>query len=187
MSWRSILERGFCIIGSTMYDMKHLANATYDLCIPSAPGHAEIKTQLHIRYSCHCVSVSTKYQQPLAPGTVEHSFLIFDDRGLARFFCPTRHALSTMLPSIFQSIISRKLFHTAGKNFLLIEYASNGNNKSYLVFFSVTKDTNGLKIYVESAYPDDAGISKRNQRPISARVVLAKKFRGEAIKKTPPR
>jgi len=186
VSWQRILTEGFITIESTRYDLLHLRDSIYDIVIPPSPGHNKITTKMYVRYSSHCTSIGSK-GEPFDFDVLGQEYKIVDERKIERKFCATRYTLSIMLPEIFQDIMSKKCFHTARSNFLIVEYASNGRSNNYLVFFSVTKDADRLKVYVESAYLDEFGSSQRDLRAIGAKVVLAKKFRGETIKRTPLR
>ena len=99
--------------------------------------------------------------------------------------------LSHHLPGIFETFIDRLCLFTGHENWLTIEILDpSGKRQEYEVFFSVTKQSSGmLRIYVESAYvrelnnPGNRPVHLKRRDKVRAKVLLAKKLRGEPIRR----
>lgn len=185
MNWNEILKRGYVSIGAANHDVTHLRDCSYEITIPKSSGHSTIRTRLYVRYSSHCVSIGAKNEDIFDFNTIGNEYLVQENGRADRKFCPVRHEMSTMLPTIFGDILCHKCFFASSTNFMIIEYANGKRSHNYLIFFSVSKEANSLRVYVESAYPDEVGTSQGGMRSIGMKVVLAKRYRKEAIKRPP--
>lgn len=93
---------------------------------------------------------------------------------------------------VFETFTDRICFYTGYNNWLTIElFDKEGNPQAYEIFFTVTKQSKKmLRIFVESAYIRDVPpgqeykpISYKRRDRVRAKVLLAKKLRGEALHK----
>ncbi|WP_156920991.1 hypothetical protein [Fundidesulfovibrio putealis] len=189
MKWSEIIRSERIVIGGVEYDLRHLHDAVYDITIPGSGNHQDIKTKLFVRYSSHCISVGPEDDVPIDFDIVGIEKRILDHRLVPRAFSEERYELSKMLPGIFSKIVDRKCFYSSDRNFFIIEFIDKeGGKASYCVYFNVKKEVEGLDVYVESAYVPRVIVRPNDgSRSIQARVILAKRFRGEQIKRIPLR
>ena len=179
MKWEDIIEHGSLVIGSDTYDLSHLKDSTVQIIIPESKGYPEIKTNLMVRYSSHCVSENVKCY-------FSDEYEVIDRRLVRRKFSLERYHLSFNLPGVFSNIFSsnqHKFFSTQHQNFLIIKFLNSTTPKNhYHIFFDLKKERNVLKIYVESAY---ALVENKSQegdhRAIRPALLLAKTFRNQKI------
>lgn len=191
MDWGKIKAEGYMEVDGNRLNLSHLQDAKYRFDIPASRNYPKLSFSVLVQYSSHCVSWGPSHGQEIdfiVHGTERR---IVDEKGIHRCFCDKRHRYSVNLPGIFKSLPERKCFFTGHSNWLTIEIiGSCGNPLEYEVFFSLTKQSrNLLRVYVESAYvrdPDSPGnrpVNFRHRDKVRAKVLLAKKLRGEPIRR----
>ncbi|WP_369600456.1 hypothetical protein AAIA72_11460 [Hahella sp. SMD15-11] len=190
MDWKTIKEQGYMEIDGTRYDLSHLQDAWYDFVIEASGRYAELKGTLLVQYSSHCVSWGPKRGERIDFNIQGEQRRIIDDKGVHRCFCNRRYQLSAHLPHIFETFADRWCLFTGYENWLTIEVLGPaGEPQEYEVYFRVTKQSRSLlRIYVESAYVRDKGYgdqkhTKHRRDKVRAKVLLAKKLRGEPVRR----
>jgi hypothetical protein len=191
MDWNKIKSDGYKEVAGTKHDLSHLKDAKHHFTIEASGRHPEISFSILVQYSSHCVSWGPKHGQEIDFTAFGEERCIIDDKGIHRCFCETRHELSFNLPSIFATLTERLCLFTGHENWLTIEILDpSGKRLEYEVFFSLTKQSSRmLRIYVESAYvrdPNDPGnrpVHLKRRDKVRAKVLLAKKLRGEPIRR----
>lgn len=189
MDWRLIKRDGFKDLDGQQLDLLHLQDARYQFTIEASGKFPEINFIVLVQYSSHCVSWGPKRGAVIDFNVHGHERRIVDDKGVHRCFCDTRYALSINLPGIFETLVERQCLFTGYENWLTIEALdTSGDIQSYEVFFSISrKSSKMLRIYVESAYVrrgDNAAnfsVQFKHRDKVRAKVLLAKKLRGEPI------
>ncbi len=191
MDWNKVKSDGYKEVDGTKYDLSHLKDAKYHFSIEASGKYPEISFSVLVQYSSHCITWGPKREQEIDFSVHGEDRRIIDDKGVHRCFCETRHELSSNLPGIFETLTERHCLFTGHENWLTIEMLDpSGQRLEYEVFFSLTKQSSRmLRIYVESAYvrdPDNPGnrpthLKRRDK--VRAKVLLAKKLRGESIRR----
>lgn len=195
MDWRDLKTQGHIEIDGVPYDLSHLRDRKYSFEVEKTDKYPTLSFELLVQYSSHCVSLGTPRDASIDFAIHGEDHLILDDSGRARCFCERRHALSSHLPRIFSEILDRHVMFTGRENWLTIEVLTeNAGSRDYEIFFSLTRQTgNFLRLYVESAYVREAGFpgspahNVQRKSRVRAKVLFAKKLRGEAIREPPKR
>ena len=191
MDWGKIKADGYKEVGGINHDLSHLKDAKCHFTIEASGKYPEISFSVLVQYSSHCVSWGSRHGQEIDFKVHGEERRIIDEKGVFRCFCEARHSLSLNLPGIFETLTQRVCFFTGKSNWLVIEVLGcSGESLEYEVFFSLTRQSSRmLRVYVESAYvrdPDKPGnrpmhIKRRDK--VRAKVLLAKKLRGEPIRR----
>ncbi len=149
----------FVIHHESHFDLRHLTDAWHSFSW-------RLKTQevvqftLEVRYSNHCY---TDAKLPNDPGCA-----IILDKSIKRIFCPSRHARSLSLPSLFSNLAARPTTSVGilRRNYSVFEVQQDG--LLYYAFFKLrglrasNSDNAHLNLFVESAYErPDKVISRR--------------------------
>jgi hypothetical protein len=191
MDWDTIKSYGCKEVSGTKHDLSHLKDAKYHFTIEASGKYPAIAFSILVQYSSHCVTWGPKHGQEIDFTVHGEDRRIIDDKGVHRCFCETRHRLSFNLPAIFETLTERLCLFTGHENWLTIEILDpSGKRLEYEVFFSLTKQSNRmLRIYVESAYvrdpnnPGNRPVHLKRRDKVRAKVLLAKKLRGEPIRR----
>lgn len=191
MDWNSIKKQGYKEVGGTRHDLSHLQDAKYHFVIEASGKYPELKCALLVQYSSHCVSWGPKRGEDIDFSVHGEQHRIIDDKGVHRCFCEIRYALSSHLPGIFERFPQCHCLFTGHENWLIIEVLDPaGKRLEYEVFFSITRQGSGMvRIYVESAYvrgsdnPGNRPVHLKRRDKMRAKVLLAKKLRGEPIRR----
>lgn len=192
MQWNAIKEAGQITIDGRDHDLQHLQDSQFSFDIPAKRGFPEISADMLVQYSSHCVSAGPRQDEQFDFTNLGHDRLIVDEKDNERCFSLDRYEWSTNLPAIIESIPSgRPCFFTNRGNWLSIELLDSlGRQQVYEVYFNLTLPSrNFLRLYVESAYVKTG--ENRAHRPgyfrkkdkIRGHVLLAKKLRGEPIRR----
>lgn len=191
MDWESIKKQGYKEVNGTRNSLDHLQDARYQVVIEASNKHPELRCTLLVQYSSHCVSWGPKHGATIDFSTHGEQRRIIDDKGVHRCFCDIRYKLSHHLPGIFKTFPDRLCLFTGRDNWLTVEIINaSGQCEKYEVFFSITRQSRRmLRIYVESAYIREAGypenkpVNLKRRDKVRAKVLLAKKLRGEPIRR----
>ena len=192
MQWIAIKEAGQFSIDGRYHDLQHLQDSEFRFEIPATRGYPEINADMLVQYSSHCVSTGTRQGERFDFAELGQDRSIVDEKGNERCFSADRYEWSKNLPAIIESIpIGRPCFFTNRGNWLSIELLDSlGRQQVYEVYFNLTLPSrNFLRLYVESAYVKTG--ENRARRPgdvrrkdrIRGHVLLAKKLRGEPIRR----
>ena len=192
MQWNAIKRAGRITVDGRDYDLQHLQDSEFSFAIPATSGYPEINASILIQYGSHCVTRGPRHRERFDFAALGHDRLIVDEKRNERCFSTDRYQWSMNLPAIIESLPSgRPCFFTNRENWLSIEILDSlGRPQVYEVYFNLTRPSrNFLRLYVESAYvrtgenqvrrPGDF----RREDKIRGSVLLAKKLRGEAIRR----
>lgn len=181
MDWPSLLIQGEIVIDKNRYDLCHLRSYDFPFIIPATAKYAEIKTNIIVNFSSHCVSVGPK-DQPFDFSTIGESHKIIDHRNVERKFSIERYIYSKNLRSIIEQIVDKKCYQSGYRNYFIVELKNEINFKNnYHIFFVTKRHGNFLEITIESAYPKDE-LQLSRYRSIRGNVLFAKVFRREKIR-----
>ena len=191
MHWNKIKSDGYKDVGGKKYDVSHLRDAKLRFVVEASGRYPEITFSLLVQYSSHCVTRGPRHGRQIDFAAHGEDRRVIDDKGVHRRFCETRYQWSLNLPSVFETLVERDCFFTGRNNWLTIKIlSSDGKRLDYEVFFSLTKQSNRmLRIYVESAYvrdlnnPSNKPAHTKRRDKMRARVLLAKKLRGEPTRR----
>lgn len=191
MDWKIIKTNGYKEIDGIRLDLSHLQDTIYRFSIEATAQFPKIDFNVLVQYSSHCISWGPKRNEVIDFDLIGADRLVVDDKGIRRCFCDSRYQLSSNLPGVFETLIDRQCLFTGRENWLTVEILnSNGETEEYEVFFSITRQTSRmLRIYVESAYVRDSEnitnkqIHLKRRDKVRAKVLLAKKLRGEPIRR----
>ena len=191
MDWDTVKLDGYKQVDGSKHDLSHLRDAKYHFTIEASGKYPEISFSILVQYSSHCITWGPKSGQEIDFIAHGEDRRIIDDKGVHRCFCETRHDLSQNLPGIFETLTERLCLFTGHENWLTVEILDPaGKRLEYEVFFSLTKQSNRmLRIYVESAYvrdpanPGNRPVHLKRRDKVRAKVLLAKKLRGEPVRR----
>ena len=192
MQWNAIKEAGQISIDGRDHDLQHLQDSEFPFEIPATRGYPEINAGMLVQYSSHCVSTGPPKGEQFNFADLGHDRLIVDEKGNERCFSADRYEWSLNLPAVIQSLPSgRWCYFTNRGNWLSIEILDLiGGQQDYEVYFNLTwQSRNFLRLYVESAYvrtgenPSRRPSDVRRKDRIRGRVLLAKRLRGEPIRR----
>lgn len=192
MQWKAIKEAGEITIDGRDHDLQHLQDSEFTFAIPAAGGYPEINAGMLVQYGSHCVSRGPRHGERFDFAELGNDRLIVDEKGIERCFSLDRYEWSMNLLAIIESLPSgRRCFFTNRDNWLSIETLDSlGRPQVYEVYFSLSRQSrNFLRLYVVSAYVRTgenqvrrAGYFRRKDK-VRGNVLLAKKLRGEAIRR----
>ena len=191
MDWNIIKANGQIDVGNTSYDLSHLEDARYHFTIAGNTNNPELKCEILVQYSSHCVSWGPKKNTAIDFSEHGEDRLVIDDKGILRCFCDSRYQLSRSLPGIFATFDTRDCLFTGYENWLTVDIQDpSGGRIEYEVYFNITRQSSSLlRIYVESAYTRDQDsadkrpkASKRKDK-VRAKVLMAKKLRKESVRR----
>lgn len=163
--------------GPVTADLSHLARQIYQVRIVLRGGHGKV-IPVEVSYSSHC------YSRGLSPGEIIPADQLIVDGSLEtprnRIFHPERYALSKKLPDLLAAMFvgADRVFSTRHHNHVRVELLDG--DKKYYIFLSMRKHKSAtgpkmIKLYVESAYPEDALYDKPHMvKPFSLKGLLAK-------------
>lgn len=191
MDWNTIKANGQIEVDSHSYDLSHLEDARYHFTIPGNKTNDELKCELLVQYSSHCVSWGPKKNTAIDFSEHGEDRCVIDDKGIHRCFCDKRYQLSKSLPDIFATFDTRSCLFTGFDNWMTIDIQDpSGQRIDYEIYFNLTRQSSTLlRVYVESAYTrDKEDINKRpkasrRKDKVRAKVLMAKKLRGESIRR----
>lgn len=191
MDWKIIKTNGYKEIDGVRLDLSHLQDTTYRFSIEASAKFPQIDFNVLVQFSSHCISWGPKRDEIIDFDLHGHERRVIDDKGVHRCFCDARYELSSNLPGVFETLIDRQCLFTGHENWLTVEVLkSNGETEEYEVFFRITRQgSKMLRIYVESAYvrePEKAinkPVHLKRRDKVRAKVLLAKKLRGEPIRR----
>ena len=190
MDWHLVREVGKKSVGGIEYDLSHLQDSVFGFTIAATNSHPEIKAEMLIQYSSHCISIGPPHGEQFDFAELGADRLVIDGRGNERCFCPERFEWSKHLPGVIRSLPGDRIcFFTGHENWLSFEILnSDGAIQIYEVFFNLTRQSrNFLRVYVESGYVRTAGDEVRrphdfrHKSKVRGKVLLAKKLRNEPI------
>lgn len=191
MLWDKLKNQGHIVLNGETISLSHLADKEYSYTIEKTAKHPEQVLNVLVQYSSHCISLAPKRDEKIDFSGNNSERKIFDGR-VYRCFCDNRYELSKFLPDIFTDLLNKKCIFTGKENFMMVEIITKDFKRlDYEIFFSVSqyKERSSLKIYVESAYVRDGNYIDSRPKPknrkdkIKAKVLLAKKARGEPIRR----
>lgn len=143
MNWNPIQINGLT------YDVSHLSFQTYDWEI-------ELKNKLKkvikvdVHFSCHCFT-----RGPRQDEVIDQSYVFMNGKEL-RIFDRTRHELSKQLPALIADLPNQKVYHTGYHNLVRVAVVDKfGEQTDYFVFLALSRNEKRMKMFIESAYPDD--------------------------------
>ena len=192
MQWNAIKRDGRIVVDGRDHDLQHLLDSELSFVIGATKYYREISASMLVQYGSHCVSKGPRHGEQFDFARLGRDRVIVDEKGYERCFSLDRYEWSMRLPSIIESLSSgRPCFFTNRGNWLSIEMLDSlGRRQVYEVYFNLTRpSSNFLRLYVESAYVRTG--ENRVRRPeefkrkekIRGNVLLAKKLRGEAIRR----
>lgn len=184
MDWNQIRKQGFIDVSGARYDITHLRVFRFKFSIPATDSRPEIKAEMEVKFSSHCVSIGPKRNEEFDFDQIGADHLIVDGTGIKRRFCPDRYHLSHQLRDIIRSLPEgRKCFFNRRENWITVEVLGAGRTQQfYDIYFKLhRKPTNYLVLYLESAFIRDKGRSIAKRKTIGSKVLLGKTLRGEPI------
>lgn len=193
--WKEIKRRGYLEVDGVRHPLDHLQDRRFRQVIEASGNAPRLEFTVLVQYSSHVVSIGPRHGLRLDFARLGRDREIIDDGGRSRCFCEDRYRFTDKLPAIIESLPERMCFFTGRENWLTVEITTtSGEREEYEVFFRVTRQSGKmLRIYVESAYVRDEFASdkrpmKRVKRDkVKGVTLLAKKLRGEPIRRPPRR
>lgn len=155
--------------------LTHLRTFSINVTIQKTNKTIELNFQMLVKFSTHCVSVKKE--------RARGELLPFPDEGnQERYFSKERYNLSLNLPEILSALVEKQCYHTKyNRNFCTIEgLDSKGERVEYSVFFLLRKCTQGVEVFVESAYVVEYPSNKPRQK-IKGFVLLGNIYRNKKI------
>lgn len=135
--------------GDIIYDLSHLRTYTTKFARPAQSNKTPEFYGVNISFSHHCFT-----QRLPAKGGIYDPTLRFDVDGEQRIFDVRRWRLSRNLPTIVESLPTRKCMQTGRSNYFTVSVIDeDGASVDYEVFFRAWKPGKGrISLHVESAY-----------------------------------
>ena len=191
--WENFKRIGYIEIGGNQIDLSHLSDKIYQFTIEASGNYPEINASMLVQYGSHCVSWGPRHGEVIDFTVHGDERRIIDGNDIHRCFCENRYQWSKNLPNIFSTLVDRHCFFTGRQNWLTIEILDpSGEHLEYEVFFRITRQsTHMLRVYVESAYVRNSShlrsrpMPRRRRDKVRAKVLLAKRLRGEALRPPP--
>lgn len=167
MNWNSIQISGHA------YDVSHLSFRTYDWEI-------ELKNKLKkvikvdVHFSCHCFTRGPRLNEE-----IDTNYVFMNGKEL-RLFDRTRHELSKQLPALVSDLPNQKVYHTGYHNLVRVAVVDKfGEKTDYFVFLALSRTGKRMKMFIESAYPDDLLEDKKSyDKPIRFLIALRNAYEG---------
>ena len=191
MDWHTVKLDRYKEVDGKRFDLSHLQDAYYDFTIEASGKYPEISFSVLVQYCSHCISWGPRTGEEIDFTIHGEDRRIIDEKGIHRCFSEVRYELSLNLPSIFATLTQRSCLFTGRVNWLTIEVLDPSNKRlEYEVFFRLTRqDSKLLRIVVESAYVRDPAkfgnkqVNFNRRDRVRAKVLLAKKLRGESVRR----
>lgn len=181
MDWPTLLVQGKIVLGENSFDICHLRPYKFSLIIPATGSYSEIKTDVIVNFSSHCISNGPK-DQPFDFSIIGENHKIIDHRNIERKFSYERYAFSKDIRKIIEQMVNKKCYQSGYRNYFIVELNNQSDlKKNYHIFFVPRRHGNSLEITIESAYPKEEFQPSR-YRSIRGSVLFAKIFRREKIR-----